>query len=323
MKDTKSNLPTSAHFELQQLPEGVYAAISIAGGGARSNAGIIDLGDHTLIFDTFMTPAAAEDLRVAAERLTGRPATYVINSHAHSDHWCGNQVFASHAPIISTHQTRDMMPMAIDYLRELKEDPSELEAELQREQELLKTETDAQQRKVLQDSIDKWRYVLDSLPTLDFRLPDQTFEGQLIFHGTGRRAELFTEGKGHTDSDAYLVLPEERILFMGDLGFFQSQPFMGFCDPEAWIAQLERLQRSDIETFVPGHGPLGTKADLALQGEYIKALEGLVAQVIEEGGSVEEALQRLLPAPFDVWLEGERDRFERNVRSSYERLSRG
>ena len=47
MQDTTSMLPTSAHFELKQIAEGVYAAIAVAGGGARSNAGIIDLGDHT------------------------------------------------------------------------------------------------------------------------------------------------------------------------------------------------------------------------------------------------------------------------------------
>jgi len=110
-------------------------------------------------------------------------------------------------------------------------------------------------------------------------------------------------------------------MFMGDLGFFQTQPYMAFCDPEAWMVQHESMRQSNIETFVPGHGPLGTKADIALQGEYITALEEMVAQVIQEGGSVEEALQRPLPAQFDGWLAGEMVRFERNVRSSYERLS--
>ena len=70
MQDTTSKLPTSAHFELKQLAEGVYAAIAVAGGGARSNAGIIDLGDHTLIFDTFLTPTAAE-IRLDIQRLMG------------------------------------------------------------------------------------------------------------------------------------------------------------------------------------------------------------------------------------------------------------
>jgi len=63
-------LPNSKHFRLQRLVEDVYAAIHIDGGAAIGNAGIVDLGDRTLIYDTFNAPQAAEDLRTAAEALT-------------------------------------------------------------------------------------------------------------------------------------------------------------------------------------------------------------------------------------------------------------
>ena len=321
MQHMTDALPTSEHFELKPLTDGVYAAVGHAGGGARSNAGIIDLGDRTLVFDTFMTVQAAQDLRSAAEELTGRPASYVVNSHIHSDHWCGNQVFDAHATIIASHRTREMMPATAEYLEQLKNDPSELERGILEDEERLERETDARWRATLETSIAGMRHVLKSLPLLDFRLPDQTFEKRLVFHGTRRTAELITQGKGHTDSDAYLVLPEDGVVFMGDLGFFQTQPFMAYCDPEAWTAQLEDMEMSAVETFVPGHGPLGTKADVALQREYIAALEELVARVIEAGGSVEDAVQQPLPAPFDAWLTGQMDCFERNVRSSYRRLS--
>lgn len=320
MQQTASTLPTFEHFRLEQLAEGVYAAIGVAGGAAYSNAGIIDLGDRTLIFDTFMTPKAAEDLKAAAEQSTGRPATYVVNSHAHSDHWCGNQVFADHAAIIATHQIRAQMPEMADYLNECKEDSSELEEMLREDQERLKTETDEGWRVSLERSITRWHHVLESLPTLELRLPNQTFEGKLVFHGTQRTAELVTLGSGHTSSDCFLVLPAEKIAFIGDLAFFQCQPFMAHSDPQAWVAQLEKMEQSDIETFVPGHGPLGTKADLALQGEYIIVIEELVAGVIEAGGSVDEALQQPLPEPFDAWSSNIA-RFEANVRSLYQRLS--
>lgn len=110
---------------------------------------------------------------------------------------------------------------------------------------------------------------------------------------------------------------------MGDLGFFQCQPFMGSCNPELWKAQLDGMEQSDFETFVPGHGPLGTKADIALQLRYINYLEDLVARIVSEGGSVEEALRQSLPEPFDDWLLGGMARFEANVRASYERQSGG
>ena len=116
-----SQMESSRHFRLEQLVEGVYAAIAIEGGAAFSNAGIIDLGDQTLIFDTCETATAAYDLRAAAEQLTGRPATCAINSHAHPDHWGGNQVFDT--PILATRTTREQMRAFAHYLEELKRNP--------------------------------------------------------------------------------------------------------------------------------------------------------------------------------------------------------
>jgi hypothetical protein len=76
----------------------------------------------------------------------------------------------------------------------------------------------------------------------------------------------------------------------------------------------------DIDTFVPGHGPLGSKADLAREAEYILALETLVAQVVQAGGSVEDALRQHLPAPYAAW-QAVGHRFEANVRASFMKQS--
>src|SRR5689334_1098206 len=107
-------LPASRHFHLEQLAEGVYAALSIGGTGSMSNAGIIDLGETTLIFDTFATPQAAQNLRSAAEQLLGHPITYVVNSHIHGDHWLGNQIFFPDADIITTGKTRADLLAEVD-----------------------------------------------------------------------------------------------------------------------------------------------------------------------------------------------------------------
>jgi hypothetical protein len=79
------------------------------------------------------------------------------------------------------------------------------------------------------------------------------------------------------------------------------------------------MEQFDVEVFVPGHGPLGTRADVALQREYITLLEELVTQSISDGLTVEETLRVTLPAPFDSWLHGSMGCWESNVRSSYER----
>jgi glyoxylase-like metal-dependent hydrolase (beta-lactamase superfamily II) len=323
MPQQSSTLPASRHFDLKELAKGVYAAIATEEGGAYSNAGIVDLGDQTLIFDAFETAQAGKDLQMAAEHLTDRPPTYVIISHCHADHWCGNQAFAPHVPIITTHTTLEEMPESVGWLEELKETPVELEQAIEEDRDSLDTETDPCRRASLQRSITRMGHMRAMLPTLELRFPNLTFGTRLVFKGTQRMAELREAAPGHTASDAYLVLPEDRIIFMGDLGFFQCQPYTVYADPQAWVVHLEEMEQSSAETFVPGHGPLGTKTDLELQRQYIMLLQELVIGAIGEGLSVQETLEKPLPAPFDAWLHGGMARWEANVHATYERLVGG
>jgi len=71
MSTVHDALPQSKHFQLTQLSDGVYAAMSIPGSGSMCNAGIVDVGGYALVFDTFLTPQAGQDLRDVAETLTG------------------------------------------------------------------------------------------------------------------------------------------------------------------------------------------------------------------------------------------------------------
>ncbi len=104
-KSVDPSLPQSRHFQLEMLASGVYAAIASDQGEAISNAGIVDLGDRVLVFDTFLTPDAGRDLRRAAEQITHRPVTFVINSHYHNDHIRGNQAFPEQVEIVTTKET--------------------------------------------------------------------------------------------------------------------------------------------------------------------------------------------------------------------------
>src|SRR5450830_703053 len=102
----------SRHFVFEQLADGVFAAIERDGGWAISNAGIVDLGGLTVVYDTSLTPRAAQDLRRFAEEVTGRAPDIVVNSHYHNDHIWGNQVFAPEAQIVSSARTRKLIATA-------------------------------------------------------------------------------------------------------------------------------------------------------------------------------------------------------------------
>jgi cyclase len=160
------------------------------------------------------------------------------------------------------------------------------------------------------------------LPDLNIRFPNQTFDCTLNFHGPLRRAELVSVGHAHTAGDCCLLLPDDRIAFLGDVGFFQCQPFMANCDPQGWMDLLENLEQSEFETLVPGHGPLGRRKDLVLQKRYIANLDEMVHQVVAYGGTLEQALEIELPEPFEDWRSRGLARFEANVRTSYLRMSK-
>jgi cyclase len=313
----------SQHFAIHELDEGVYAAIHREGGAAYSNAGIIDLGEQTLVFDTFDMAMAARDLLKASKELTGRSPSWVVNSHSHGDHWGGNQIFAKEAVILATHQTREDMLEWGEEIEEMKKDPGKVAAEIRRIEKKLLKEKDVFQRTALERNLARNRFLLADLPDFKFHPPTLTFNGRMTFHGSKRRAELVTTGPGHTPEECHLVLAKEKIIFTGDLAFFDCPPFMAMnCSVDGWLVKLEEFRNSGMKIFVPGHGRLGDKSDLQRQQVYLRAMRDLVAAAVEKGKTRAEVLQLSLPAVFEDWA-GSVRRNENNLQTLYTQISKG
>ena len=305
-------LPETKHFHLEQVADGVFAAIIIPGTGAQGNAAIVDLGDHTLIFDTFLTAKAAVELREMAELLLGRPVTYVVNSHYHLDHVMGNQVFFPHAIFIATNQTRTLMEndTSIDEVRQ-----TDIVTPL--EEALAQAENEEQRQRIATNLAEN-KALADSMATAQHILPNFTFENTLVFHGSKRKAELITHGGGHTKSDAFLYLPAEKLALMGDLLFVQSHAMILDGDPREWQHILERVKLLDLHTLVPGHGPVGSKEDMDTLQAYLQTIEAMAQSVIRQGGTLEDAKRLPMPPPFDSLPAS--DVFEWNMEFLFEYL---
>ena len=294
-------IPTSKHFRLQQLAEGVYAAIYIEGGTAMSNAGIVDLGDYTLIYDTFMTPQAAEDLRLAAETLTGRPVDMVINSHLHYDHIWGNQVFSPNTKIISTEETRRLIISTRGHVN-LDGLMADAEANLTAWRTQLQAATEESQRRQFALWVDFFQGIIETKPILQVRAPNLTFTERLLFHGTNRSAELIPFVGGHTQSDAILFLPQEGIAFMSDLLFVENHPYLGGSDIDQLLRILDEISGLNPKLLVPGHGPVGTIDSLAQMTDYVQTLDELARKMVE-AGEIEESISTMnIPEPYADWL---------------------
>ena len=298
---TNRQLPDSKHFRLQQLVEGVYAAIHREGGGAIGNAGIVDLGDRTLVYDTFIAPQPAEDLRAAAEALTGRPVDTVINSHWHSDHIWGNQVFGQDTDILSTEETRRLIIAARDH-GGYQSEMASAEADLESTRARFQAAQDEGQRRELALWIDEYQSVVEAKPILQVRAPNLTFVQRLAFHGTKRSAELTDFAGGHTESDAVLFLPQEGIAFVSDLLFVECHPWLGGCDPDRLPGILDAISALAPKVLVPGHGPVGTADSLAQMKQYVSTLDGLARKMVEQGEAEERIDAMAIPEPYNDWL---------------------
>lgn len=308
------NLPQSKHFKLQNLADGVYAAIASNSGYAISNAGIIDLGNKTLIFDTFINPNAAEDLLSAARELTGHKISYVVNSHFHNDHIRGNQVFSPETNIISTSWTRN--EIAKTEHEEIKWEKDSLSFVIDKYKKLIEDESDDSKKLELVHVLTYLNSIENSLPILKTRLPNITIDDTMKIIGKKRTAILIPMGKGHTESDMILYLPDDKIVFTGDLLFINFNPWLADGFPDDWKRDLRNINRLDANVLVPGHGPVGSPYDLSIMSTYIQSLQDLVKELIKEDASFEDVEDKPIPDEYKNW--GFARFFKQNVKFLFE-----
>ncbi len=293
------NTHQSKHFSLHSLTEGVFAAIASEAGAAIGNAGLVELGGQVVVFDTFMTPQAALDLRRAAEALFGRAPNLVVNSHYHNDHIWGNQVFADSAHIVSTTRTRELIAAAG------KEEFDWFSANSAQRLETIRAdyrEADERQRAELSFWISYYEGLVEAFPNLKMVMPDLTFDGRIDLHGGGHKAELFAFEGAHTGNDAILYLPQDGTVFMSDLLFVGCHPYLADGDPLGLLSALKEIEKLDATRFVPGHGSVGTRDDLVLMIEYIEHCLHLAQELRQAGRTSEEQVAALeVPEPYRDW----------------------
>ncbi|WP_102272938.1 MBL fold metallo-hydrolase [Cytobacillus massiliigabonensis] len=301
----------SKHFKLEKLRANVYAAIAKEGGGAAANAGFVDLGEKVIVFDTFNTQQASQDLKHLAESITNHPVTWVINSHWHGDHIRGNQTFKDRIIISSESTYTKMKDIYPSRIAAQKNDIDGLTNYIQSLKDHFIQNTETQ----LQYQINFLSELKSSLPTLELSLPNQTFIDEITFHGQKQSATLFTLGGGHSLCDAMLYIPDEKVIFMGDLLFVNCHPtFFEETDLAHWINILKKVDFMEFDVAVPGHGSAGTKEDILKVIHYISDLTALV----REGHPIEEIK---IPAKYSNW--GSSEVFQQNIKIVEALLNKG
>jgi len=295
--------PTATNFSVQKLAPGVWACIqNDKGGHAISNAGIVDLGNETLVFDAFINPDAAAELKQTAEKLTGHPVSFVVNSHFHDDHIRGDQAFTPGASIISSEWTKNEMkkvePEERDWAR------THIHESIQRaKQRLIAASPNEKDEDIMW--LAYYEAIAQSLPKLKMVLPNITFTDSLWIHGSTRSVLLRECKNGHTGSDVVMVLPKEKVAFLGDLLFVQRHPWLGDGDADSWKKHLENFYAdTSLKQFVPGHGPVAGKDAIQALVYYINDLEQLTKQAIQNGESDSMFVKTAILPKYENWWYG-------------------
>lgn len=134
-------------------------------------------------------------------------------------------------------------------------------------------------------------------------VPDITFSDRMTIELGGKRVELIYPGLSHSDNLIVLHFPEERAVFTVDFISVGRLPYRDLGDayfPD-WIAAIRRVEAIDFDILVPGHGPMGTKADASDHRAYLEQLYDEVLAAARAGQSLEEMQASITMEAYKDW----------------------
>jgi glyoxylase-like metal-dependent hydrolase (beta-lactamase superfamily II) len=232
------------------------------------NIGVVLGDERALVVDTGMGPESGGRVHAAASALAGTRELILTITHFHPEHGFGAQAFGGTRLVYNEAQREEFRAKAAGYL------------------EMFRTFGEG---------------VAAALEGVELVEPTDVYDGDVLTLDLGgRSAELRTWGRAHTLADQVVFLPEDRVLFTGDLveeRCFAIVPYFPpddtDVDGERWIAVLERLEALEPEIVVPGHGGVGGVSVIRHAREYLTALRDETRRLKADGVPVDAAVETL------------------------------
>ncbi len=258
-----------AGARMERVSEGVYVIIhqNATEEWPHSNTGVIVGDDGVVVIDATYLPSRAKADIALIKSVTDQPVRWLIMSHWHMDHNNGNVAYQDAYPgvmIVSERDTRRFIELNNTWYPRMVTAPNSTRRQtLQKLEEQLRAGADSAGRKLspeektkLGENIRQRRVELDELSTLKVVPPNLTFSNELTLYFGRRRIELRDHGRANSPHDVTVYLPDERILFTGDILVQDPLPYVGASWPVPWIEVLRRLEAVPVAAVVPGHGPV-------------------------------------------------------------------
>jgi glyoxylase-like metal-dependent hydrolase (beta-lactamase superfamily II) len=234
----------------------------------ESNNAWLVTDEGVLVVDSRQHPKRAEELLAAIRKTTDKPVKYVINTHAHGDHYFGNAVFKREGATFIAHRDTLRM-MQVHHGAEMK-------------------------RRV-------GYFKQTGFDPADVRLvpPDITFDDKLTLHFGGRVVELLYVGPGQNPGDTLVYFPKEKVLFSGGPFSKNSWPNPMFTPSMSnWVVMLRKMAAMDVDRYLGGHGDIGAKQDVLNEAQMLADFDAGMRAAVAKGMSPQEILKS---APFEKY----------------------
>jgi len=273
---------------LHDLGRGGYAWLQPDGGWGWSNAGLIVDGGEALIVDTLFDVPLTREMLGAMRKAEPKAAANirtVVNTHHNGDHCNGNECCEG-AEIIAHKLAKEAMTH---------EPPQLLAGFLDMAPQLG----------------DLGTFVTKCFGPFDFKgvtqtLPTTTFETEITRHVGDKLVKIMHVGPAHTPGDALVHVPADKVVFTGDILFIEGHPIMWEGPVGNWISACDRILAMDVETVVPGHGPITDKRGVVAVRDYLVHVRNEARRRYDAGLSAFEAARDIDMSDYDSWGDGER-----------------
>ena len=232
------------------------------------NTGIIIGDDSVMVIDTQATPVMAQDVIRRIREVTDKPIKYVLLSHYHAVRVLGASAYGAEH-IIASEDTRDLI---------VERGQFDKDSEIGRFPRLFQN--------------------VESVPD-GLTWPTMTFNQKMTLWLGKLEVQILQLGRGHTKGDTVAWLPQEKILFSGDLVEFDATPYAGDAYFQDWPQTLDNIAALKPEKLVPGRG-----AALQTPGQVQAGLAGTRAFIsdlyasVKEGAAKGEDLRKVYEATF-------------------------
>lgn len=266
MSASTSNFTPNYTLGLHEIGDNCFAYLQPDGGWGYSNAGLVVGDGSSLLVDTlFDLKLTAAMLSSMSHAIGTAPIATVVNTHANGDHCYGNQLVRDAEIVASNATAREMVEVPPAMLAALNNAPGEVG--------------------------DLFRRFFGDFMFDDIELvpPTRTFDGRLDIEVGGRLIELIEVGPAHTAGDTIAYLADSKTVFTGDILFIGGAPIVWAGPLENWIAACDLISALDVETVVPGHGPLTNKAGVTQVRDYLSYVLQQARTRFESGVDVFDA----------------------------------